>query len=291
MLVASPAPRTPEVQVNVNPLRVAAATLAVLLAAPAAVRAESGPIQDNSFLIEEAYNQEPGVIQHISTFARSRSGAWAYAFTEEWPVLGQTHQASVTFTALRPEDLKAGVGDVALNYRLQAIGSGETRVAFSPRLSMLLPAGNAEKGIGSGGVGVQVNLPLSVVLLDDRLVTHVNLGGTYTPATFVAPGEDAASTQLAAGQSLIWLAHSNFNVMVEALYTNTALALPGGTQRTDTFTINPGVRGAINFASGLQVVPGISVPLGVGPSSGERAIFFYLSFEHPFRLAGPTQGT
>jgi len=32
-------------------------------AAPAA-------IEDNSFLIEEAYNQEAGVVQHISTFAR-----------------------------------------------------------------------------------------------------------------------------------------------------------------------------------------------------------------------------
>jgi len=31
------------------------------------------PIQDNSFLIEEAYNQESGVVQHISTFSHSRS--------------------------------------------------------------------------------------------------------------------------------------------------------------------------------------------------------------------------
>ena len=27
----------------------------------------SGPLQDNSFLVEEAYNQEPGVVQHISS--------------------------------------------------------------------------------------------------------------------------------------------------------------------------------------------------------------------------------
>jgi hypothetical protein len=25
------------------------------------------------------------------------------------------------------------------------------------------------------------------------------------------------------------------------------------------------------------------VPLGVGPSAGERAVLLYLSFEHPFR--------
>jgi hypothetical protein len=277
--------------VNRHPLRTAAAAaLAVVLSAPAAVQAESGPIQDNSFLIEEAYNQEPGVIQHINTFARSRTGAWGYSFTEEWPVLGQTHQASVTFTALRPEDVKAGVGDLALNYRYQAIGSGDTRFALSPRLSVLLPTGDAERGLGAGGAGIQVNVPLSVVLAK-QLVTHVNVGGTYTPSTRVAPGEDAASTTFAAGQSLIWLAHAQLNVMFEALYTTTGLALPGGTERSETFTLNPGLRGAINFASGLQIVPGVSVPIGVGPSKGERAIFFYLSFEHPFGLAGAPERT
>ena len=29
------------------------------------------PIQDTSFLIEESYNQDPEVVQHISTFQRS----------------------------------------------------------------------------------------------------------------------------------------------------------------------------------------------------------------------------
>jgi hypothetical protein len=117
-------------------------------------------------------------------------------------------------------------------------------------------------------------------------VTHVNVGGTYVPTASALTGERGASTTFAAGDSLIWLAHPNFNVMLEGLYTTTSLALPGGTARSETFTINPGVRGAINFASGLQVVPGLSVPLGVGPSRGEKAIFLYLSFEHPFQLAG-----
>jgi hypothetical protein len=37
------------------------------------------------------------------------------------------------------------------------------------------------------------------------------------------------------------------------------------------------------FASGLQIAPGVAVPIGVGPSRGERSLFVYLSFEHPFR--------
>jgi hypothetical protein len=49
-----------------------------------------------------------------------------------------------------------------------------------------------------------------------------------------------------------------------------------------TTFISPGIRWAYNFPSGLQIVPGIAVPLGVGSSKGEKAIFLYLSFEHPF---------
>jgi hypothetical protein len=269
------------------PRAAAAVALAVLVSAPAAAWAEERPIQDNSFLLEEAYNQEPGVIQHISAFARSRRGAWDYSFTEEWPVLGQTHQASVTFTALQPEGGGAGIGVLALNYRLQAIGSGDTRVALSPRLSVLLPAGDADRGRGEGGTGFQVNLPLSVVLAK-QLVTHVNVGATWVPSARVAPGEDARSITFAAGESLIWLARPKLNVLVEALYTTTDVALPEA-ERAETLTLNPGLRGAIDFASGLQIVPGVSVPIGVGPSGGERAIFLYLSFEHPFALAGPME--
>jgi hypothetical protein len=29
-------------------------------------------------------------------------------------------------------------------------------------------------------------------------------------------------------------------------------------------------------------VPGIALPIGVGASRGEKAVFLYLSFEHPF---------
>ena len=54
-------------------------------------------------------------------------------------MLGQTHQASVTFTAAGPEGVSAGVGDLALNYRLQAVGSGDTRVALAPRLTAAPP--------------------------------------------------------------------------------------------------------------------------------------------------------
>jgi len=47
--------------------------------------------------------------------------------------------------------------------------------------------------------------------------------------------------------------------------------------------LNPGIRWAYNFKNGLQIVPGIALPFGVGPSKGEKGIFLYLSLEHPYR--------
>jgi hypothetical protein len=39
---------------------------------------------------------------------------------------------------------------------------------------------------------------------------------------------------------------------------------------------------AFDFRSGLQIVPGAAYTIGLGPSDGARALFLYLSFEHPF---------
>jgi hypothetical protein len=50
---------------------------------------------------------------------------------------------------------------------------------------------------------------------------------------------------------------------------------------------SPGVRWAFNRKSGLQIVPGVALPVGIGPSAGERGLFLYLSFEHPFRKGSP----
>src|SRR4029078_4316463 len=88
---------------------------------PLSVRAQD--IADNSFLIEEAYNQEAGVVQHISTFSRPHGGgAWNYAFTQEWPLGGITKQLSYQLPMVTPAGGSgAGIGDVALNYRYQLV--------------------------------------------------------------------------------------------------------------------------------------------------------------------------
>ncbi|MBI2264660.1 MAG: transporter [Armatimonadetes bacterium] len=245
------------------------------------------PIQDNSFLIEEAYNQEDGVCQHINTFMRMRgTGDSVYTFTQEWPVGGQTHQLSYTIPILGMKDGNALVwsqGDIALNYRYQAIFDEKRGIAFAPRFSLLFPTGDVSRGTGKGGTGFQVNLPLSVQP-NDKWVTHVNAGATLTPETKNAPGQKTDTTDFNLGQSVIYLADQNFNIMFEVIWNSTeTLDDTGEKTRAESLFINPGVRWAHNFKSGLQIVPGISFPIGIGPSNGTQGVFFYLSLEHPFK--------
>ena len=68
---------------------------------PTKIKPPIDGIRDNSFLIEEAYNQEPGVVQHIWTarFGADHRGeanarSWDLSFTQEWPVFSQSHQFS-----------------------------------------------------------------------------------------------------------------------------------------------------------------------------------------------------
>ena len=244
-------------------------------------------IADNSFLIEEAYNQEPGVVQHISSFQRSLGAeAWAYTFIQEWPLFGQKNQLSFTFS-LQPvlsegSGAVTGLGDLALNYRYQLVGI-QGRISSAPRLSVLLPTGNEKKGLGSGAPGVQVSLPVSVTL-GPRFVSHWNAGAALTPRAKNAAGATTTTMAYNLGGSLIWLTRATFNVVVEVTWNRAEhVTGPGQTAASDAFVVSPGVRWAHNLAGGLQVVPGIAFPIGLGRTPGENAVFLYLSFEHPFR--------
>jgi|ERR1700752_1344851 len=266
--------------------------LFVLLApwgrAQATGSAKPPTISDNSFLIEEAYNQEAGIVQHINTFTRSRNGDWIYTFTQEWPLGSMKHQFSYTISVLnlnRNPDIH-GLGDVELNYRYQLVNNEESGVAIAPRVSVLLPTGSVRKGLGVGGVGIQTNLPVSVPI-SRKFVTHWNAGATFVPTAKDASDEKAFTKAFNLGQSTIWLAHPRVNFLVETVWNSYESVVARAQSTTSySFVINPGVRWAYNFKNGLQIVPGVSIPLGVGPSKGDRGILFYLSFEHPFKHTG-----
>lgn len=256
-----------------------------LLSGPlAAQEAATSPISDNSFLIEEAYNQEAGVVQHISTFARpDGGGSWAYSFTQEWPFRGSTHQLSYTVPVLNESGSGTGLGDIALNYRYQLVAQGDDGLHVAPRLSLLVPTGDERRGRGAGGLGVQTNLPLSV-RPRPWLALHANAGLTWTPDAQNGLGQSASTLNGNLGGSAIWLLRPNLNLMLELLWLSTEDVVgPDQRQRDESLFLNPGVRGAFNFPSGLQIVPGVAYTLGLDEGAGPDALFLYLSFEHPFR--------
>lgn len=236
-------------------------------------------IEDNSFFIEEAYNQDPGVIQHISTFEYLNDKTWAYSLTDEWPLAGIKHQISANLPLMHMDF--TGIGDIALNYRYQAIYAD--RLAFSPRLSLLFPTGNYKKGLGNGVIGYQLNLPLSFIC-SRKLVTHYNLGATLTPGAKGADGSKSDINSINYGASAILLISPTFNFMLEVAGNRTSVKAPNVKTTTgNSIFINPGVRYAINFQSGLQIVPGLAVPIGLDSSKDKIGIFAYLSFEHPLK--------
>lgn len=265
-------------------LALVSARAAAAQSLPPEEKSEPPLIQDNSFLMEEAYNQEEGVVQHISAFQRFRGGAWASSFTQEWPVPGQAHQLSYTVPYARVEGESGsgtGLGDIALNYRYQLFGSGQTKFAVAPRVSLLFPTGDRKRELGSGGIGFQTNLAMSTVL-SETFVMHTNIGGTWNPRAKNGADEAAATLGWNLGQSFIWTARHDFNVMLETIWYETqAVAGRSRTSATHALFVSPGIRWAWNRPGDLQIVPGLAFPIGVGPSRGDRAVVVYLSFERP----------
>jgi hypothetical protein len=244
-------------------------------------------IEDNSFFIEEAYNQDPGVVQHISNLQHSFTGQkdFLYAFTQEWPLGGKAHQLSYTAPiSLSSSAHPSGFGDILINYRYQLVDDdGWADVA--PRLSVILPTGNVKSGLGTGATGLQINVATSK-RLSAVIAAHVNAGLTWLPHMRDESGSSGTVrhtlTAFNVGASVIWLTAETFNLMLEYTTSFSSDMFEGGSIERSTDTIiSPGMRWAINLKS-LQIVPGVGIPIMLGRGTARMGVFLYLSFEHPF---------
>ena len=238
------------------------------------------PLEDNSFLLEEAYNQEPRVVQHIFNWVRSEPGGdYVLAFSQEWPLFGQRHQIaySIPFESLSGASRGTGFGDIEIQYRYQWLGIDGAPLAAAPEFTLLLPTGDPGENLGAGAAGGEIGLPLCAKL-SSRFVAHTNLSVTYTGEH----GGTPATMEYDLGQSLVWLLASRFNPLVELAWTRSEPADGGAGEREEIFLVSPGFRWGHDFESGLQIVPGIAFPIGVGASSGDTGVLLYLSFEHGF---------
>jgi hypothetical protein len=243
-----------------------------VLAEPASAQGVSAPpssarkweITDNSFLVEEAFNQEAGVVQNIFTWTRAHEGAWEAGFTQEWPAPGMTHQLSYTVAyASAPTTAGAsvrGFGDTLLNYRYQLRKEDAAGPAISPRLSLILPTGRERDGLGAGTAGLQFNLPASKQFGD--FYVHANAGYTWLP-------DVQRTTQVAA--SGIWRAAPMFNLMLE-----------GVVELGEAVTVSPGFRRGWNVGD-RQIVVGLAAPVTWTDGRSAGALLTYFSLELPFR--------
>ncbi len=248
-------------------------------------------IEDNSFLIEEAYNQEPGVIQHIFTAAYTKSGkkhGWGFTFTQEWPVFSQDHQFSYTVPSYRLVDdgsRVSGLGDILLNYRYQLLYEGDGKPALAPRFSLILPTGNRKKGTGDNVVGYQLNLPVSKKISDD-IALHGNAGATFLPQVKgpVDVNGFAAKKSLVSpnvGASAIYALLPRFHLMLEWVgISEQSFAGNGKRERSFLSTLSPGFRTAIVNEDKLQIVTGAALPIGLNRKTDNLGAFVYFSIEH-----------
>jgi len=239
-------------------------------------------IQDNSFLVEEAYNQEPGVVQHIFNLPiqfTGREKEISPSFTQEWPIFTQTHQFSYTIphTFVENGGSENGLADIRLNYRFQALMETERTPAFAPRFSFVTPTGDASKDFGHNRLGYEVNLPFSKIV-SNRWTVHFNAGGSVFPDV---KGHDLWNCNL--GASAIYAVSETFNLMLETVAGwNEDVDRRRKIDRTTTALISPGARYAFNLPNDLQIVAGAAVPIGLTSDSPDWGLFFYLSFEYPF---------
>jgi hypothetical protein len=258
-------------------------------------------IRDNSFFVEEAYNQEPGVAQHIFNWV----GLWRYGrvhsrdsffvYTMELPIHSQTHQFSFALPFETffeqvdgglPEE-QGGLGNIFLNYRYQLLTEETAVVTMAPRVSLIVPSGDEGRGLGTGQTGFFFNLPVSKEM--DPFAFHFNLGFAVIPDVSVdlgnglsSPGRDLRGFNL--GCSAIWLASYDLNFLVELVgFWDEELDERGFRDHTSQVILNPGLRYAVYTEEALQWVLGISVPIGLSADAPDYGVFGYMSVEHPFQ--------
>jgi len=245
--------------------------------AAAAATPSSEPFQilDNSFLVEEAFNQPPGVFQNIFGAVRA-DGVWSSSFVQEWPVVSERHQLSYTLSWAMGGG-RSGFGDTLINYRFQALTEGPRRPAFSPRLSVILPTGS--EGVGYDAYGLQFNLPFSKQAGD--FYFHWNVGMTWIPSDDGDEGTVSIESPFVSGSAIYRLAPM-FHLMLETVGVFDEQPTRTYTV-TKAFTASPGARFGWNVGDD-QLIVGLAVPVTwTVDERRDTAAFVYVSYELPFK--------
>lgn len=248
---------------------------ALLELIPADARAQE-PLEDNSFLVEEAYNQPSRVVQHIST-GEILHGSAAYSFTQEWPLGGPRYQLSYTIAAEDGDGLT--FGDALLNFRWGALGGEGATLFAAPRLSAIVPLGDADRLAGNGGWGLEAALPVSWQA-GKHLTLNGNLGAAWRPSAENAVGATASTLEPFVGGSAIIFVTPRFNLIAESMWGEGDVVLGDDDVEGEWgHAVTLGARygfdvGKVQFVPGLAWMPSVD--------DAPTRSFLYLSIEHGF---------
>jgi hypothetical protein len=248
--------------------------------------------EDNSFLLEEAFNQPMGVIQNIFNFNwdNIHYKNAQFSFTQEIPLTDLKHQLSYTFVYNFAENQNGGMnngfGDMTISYRPMLLGEKDWAMVI-PRFTLILPTGKPSDGLGSGAPGFQFNIAVTK-RPSRKVVTHFNAGFTYlyksdryifsNNENRLAYEHDLFFKNIGAG--IIWYPVRKANAMVEYISNFISGISEENVITTDHQQIvNPALRFCIDNGK-MQIVPGIGLPMRiVNGKYQDTGLFFYLSFE------------
>ena len=251
------------------------------------------PINDNSFLIEEAYNQEKGVFQNIllmqiekSEIADGVHYAFKGSFTQEWPLGGNKHQLSysVPYWFNGPFEW---LDNILINYRYQLEFKN---LFFAPRISFQIPTAPGKENKFKG---IQFFIPASFEA--DKLWTfHFNAGYATGKCISNVDYDKVSYNTCTTGGSIIYNLSNRFNLMFEALVTAEKTdRVYNSEYRLDSKTIssilNPGFRWAKNFKNDAQLDLGFSKPYSINDSDmkeeddSQFGVLLYFSYEAFFQ--------
>jgi hypothetical protein len=230
-------------------------------------------IEDNSFLVEEAFNQSPGVIQY-TVINQVNRGIAELNLECEMPLKGEFHQLSVSIPA-KVFQSTVGIEDIMISYRPLLLDRHRWAMV-TPRVSVILPTGKVSRGFGDGSWGIECNVALTKQL-SRRLISHVNVGSS---SSFKKMQEQLHQNRLhyeSAGTSLIFAAAKGLDLMAEVTTSN--VKLDSNAASTWNFIGNPGFRFCLKMNQFL-VVPGMSAPFTL--LSGRATVsevLIYISIE------------
>jgi hypothetical protein len=240
--------------------------LAIVLGAPAAAQAggEEPEIEVSGLLVEEAYNQEAGQLQQIVRAVAPRGGGWSAEYTQEWPVFSERHQLDLELGL----DGDEGITSLGAGWRFLVTGGEDAPFTLSPGVEA---EWSREEDEWEGGIEIPASLKLG-----EALTSNTSLGVSF------GLSDGISKPAWTVGEGVFWRATPRLNALVEAQWARGGEPILPGDGET-SLLVSPGLQYAVVLSENVQVVPGIAVPIGVGPSGGERALLIYFSVEHPFK--------